>query len=142
LPAAHDRRFRTTRSGVYSYLVKAGGRHLRRSVKLLALAAVLVGIPAAATAQRAGAAEPPLSASSNVHMLGHIPGTAAGMNFSGHYAYVSGWGGVTVLDIARPEARRRSPARSRCPTSRTRTSTCAERRSSSSTTARRATSAR
>jgi hypothetical protein len=26
------------------------------------------------------------------------------MDFSGHYAYMSGWGGVTVLDIAKAEA--------------------------------------
>jgi hypothetical protein len=25
------------------------------------------------------------------------------MNFKGHYAYVSGWGGITVLDIAKPD---------------------------------------
>jgi hypothetical protein len=24
------------------------------------------------------------------------------MNFEDHYAYVSGWGGITVLDIAQP----------------------------------------
>ena len=24
------------------------------------------------------------------------------MNFKDHYAYVSGWGGITVLDIAQP----------------------------------------
>src|SRR6478672_7300599 len=46
--------------------------------------------------------EPPLAASSNVHVLDHIPGTAAGMNFKGHYAFVSGWSGITVLDIATP----------------------------------------
>jgi hypothetical protein len=51
-------------------------------------------------------AEQPLAASPNVHLLGHIPGTAAGMNFKGHYAYVSGWGGVTVLDIAQADAPR------------------------------------
>jgi hypothetical protein len=44
-------------------------------------------------------AEPPLAASSNVHLLARIPGTAAGMNFKDHYAYVSGWGGITVLDM-------------------------------------------
>ena len=47
------------------------------------------------------AAEPPLAASSNVQLLGHIPGSAAGMNFKDHYAYVSGWAGITVLDIAK-----------------------------------------
>jgi hypothetical protein len=48
--------------------------------------------------------DPPLATSSNVHLLGHIPGTAAGMNFKDHYAFVSGWAGITVLDIARPES--------------------------------------
>ena len=47
-------------------------------------------------------ADPPLATSKNVHLLGHVPGTAAGMNFKGHYAYVSGWSGITVLDIKRP----------------------------------------
>jgi hypothetical protein len=47
-------------------------------------------------------ADPPLATSSNVHMLTHIPGTAAGMNFRGHYAFVTGWTGVQVLDIANP----------------------------------------
>ena len=47
-------------------------------------------------------ADPPLSASSNVQLLGNIPGTAAGMDFKGDYAYVSGWGGITVLDISQP----------------------------------------
>jgi hypothetical protein len=46
--------------------------------------------------------EPPLATSQNVHVLDHIPMTAAGMNFKGHYAYVTGWTGVTVLDIATP----------------------------------------
>jgi hypothetical protein len=46
--------------------------------------------------------DPPLATSSNVQLVDHIPGTAAGMNFKGHYAYVSGWGGITVLDIAKP----------------------------------------
>jgi hypothetical protein len=45
-------------------------------------------------------ADPPLATSSNVQLLDHIPGSAAGMNFKDHYAYVSGWAGVTVLDIA------------------------------------------
>ena len=44
-------------------------------------------------------ADPPLASSSNVQLLDHIPGSAAGMNFKGHYAYVTGWAGVTVLDI-------------------------------------------
>ena len=49
-------------------------------------------------------AEPPLATSSNVQLLEHIPGTAAGMNFKDHYAYVSGWGGITVLDIAKADS--------------------------------------
>jgi hypothetical protein len=47
-------------------------------------------------------ADPPLASSSNVQLLDHIPGSAAGMNFKGHYAYVTGWAGVTVLDISNP----------------------------------------
>ena len=52
-------------------------------------------VPAAAQV-----ADPPLATSSNVQLLDHIPGSAAGMNFKGHYAYVTGWAGVTVLDIS------------------------------------------
>ena len=58
----------------------------------------LAALPASAQVP----AEPPLAASDNVHVLEHVPGSAAGMNFKGHYAYVSGWGGITVLDIANP----------------------------------------
>jgi len=47
-------------------------------------------------------ADPPLASSSNVQLVDHIPGSAAGMNFKGHYAYVTGWAGVTVLDISNP----------------------------------------
>ena len=50
--------------------------------------------------------EPPLANSSNVQLLGHIPGSAAGMNFKDHYAFVSGWGGITVLDIAKADSPR------------------------------------
>ena len=66
-------------------------------VALCALVLSIVASPAAAVPP-----EPPLAASSNVHVLDHIPGTAAGMNFKGHYAFVSGWSGITVLDIATP----------------------------------------
>jgi hypothetical protein len=59
--------------------------------------ALCAALPAAAQV-----AEPPLANSSNVQLLDHIPGSAAGMNFKGHYAYVTGWAGVTVLDIANP----------------------------------------
>ena len=93
-------------------------------MSLLALAAVIAVLERDAGGGAGVPTEPPLAASSNVHLLGHIPGTAAGMNFKDHYAYVSGWGGITVLDIAKAD----SPqlvGLSRCRTSRTRTSTCA-----------------
>ena len=67
------------------------------SAFVLAIAvAALAAMPAAAQLP----AEPPLATSSNVHVIGHVPGSAAGMNFKDHYAFVSGWGGLTVLDIA------------------------------------------
>jgi hypothetical protein len=69
----------------------------------LALATVLSMTTAAPAAAQMLPPEAPLAASSNVHQLGHIPGTAAGMNFKGNYAYVSGWGGITVLDIAKAD---------------------------------------
>ena len=77
---------------------------MRRFVSAVALAAVLAVATAAPAAGQMLPAEPPLAASSNVHLLGHIPGTAAGMNFKDHYAYVSGWGGITVLDIAKADS--------------------------------------
>jgi len=66
---------------------------------LAAVVAVLNAMPAAGEGL-----EPPLATSSNVQFLTHIPGTAAGMTFADHYAYVSGWGGITVLDIAKADA--------------------------------------
>jgi hypothetical protein len=63
--------------------------------------AVVCALPASGVTSLA---EPPLASSSNVHLLTHIPGSAAGMNFKGNYAYVTGWGGVTVLDISQPDA--------------------------------------
>src|SRR3954453_11241235 len=68
----------------------------------LAATAVAVACSAAPASGAIAPADPPLATSSNVPLLGHVPGTAAGMNFKGHYAYVSGWSGITVLDIARP----------------------------------------
>ena len=70
------------------------------------LAGVLALWTAMPAAAQSLAPEPPLATSSNVQFVGHIPGTAAGMNFKGHYAYVSGWGGVTVLDIAKADSPR------------------------------------
>jgi hypothetical protein len=69
---------------------------------------LVVGVTALWGALPASAqvADPPLANSSNVQLLDHIPGSAAGMNFKGHYAYVTGWAGVTVLDIANPASPR------------------------------------
>ena len=75
---------------------------LSRSKLFIALFALALSIGAAPAA--AVPPEPPLAASSNVHVLDHIPGTAAGMTFKDHYAFVSGWSGITVLDIARPDS--------------------------------------
>jgi len=69
-------------------------------VSALSVVAGLTALPAAAQIP----AEPPLATSSNVHVLSHVPGSAAGMNFKDHYAFVSGWGGITVLDIAKADS--------------------------------------
>jgi hypothetical protein len=71
---------------------------------LLTMAAAAVVATAVPAAGESLPPDVPLATSSNVQLLAHIPGTAAGMNFKDHYAYVSGWSGVTVLDIANPAA--------------------------------------
>ncbi|MEA2384549.1 MAG: hypothetical protein QOH72_4520 [Solirubrobacteraceae bacterium] len=85
-------------------------KHRRRRItilmSLLALGASAGGLTVMPAAGQAPVLEPPLATSPNVHLLAHVPGTAAGMNFKGHYAYVSGWGGITVLDIAKADAPR------------------------------------
>jgi hypothetical protein len=68
----------------------------------IATAALIAALSAAPAWAGLAPADPPLAASSNVHLLGRVPSSAAGMNFKGHYAYVTGWSGVTVLDIAKP----------------------------------------
>ncbi len=81
--------------------------HNRRAVRSLVALLALGALRRAerhAGRRRRRLPEPPLATSSNVHFLMHIPGTAAGMNFNDHYAYVSGWGGVTVLDIAKADS--------------------------------------
>jgi hypothetical protein len=80
------------------------GRRISATVFSLLTLAIL-GAAVFARSETGGAAvvEPPLAASDNVHLVAHIPGTAAGMNFTDHYAYVSGWGGITVLDIAKAD---------------------------------------
>ena len=45
----------------------------------------------------------PLS-SPNVELVTTIPGSAAGMRVVGKYAYVTGWAGLTILDISVPAA--------------------------------------
>src|SRR3954454_1883860 len=77
-------------------------RRVKGLLSLFALAAAAVALVALPSSSKGDSLEPPLAASKNVHLLAHIPGTAAGMNFKGHYAYVSGWTGITVLDIAKP----------------------------------------
>ena len=74
--------------------------------RLTALTAGSILAVLGATAPSAGAVppEPPLATSPNVQVLDHIPGTAAGMSFKDHYAFVTGWAGLTVLDIATPES--------------------------------------
>jgi LVIVD repeat len=79
------------------------GRRIKRLVWLLALTGAVAAVPAAGSG---AALEPPLAASSNVRLVAHVPGSAAGMNFKDHYAYVSGWGGITVLDIAQADSPR------------------------------------
>jgi hypothetical protein len=79
-------------------------RHLRRTFALLASATVFAAVTALPAGAQGLPADPPLGTSGNVHLVGHIPGTAAGMNFKDHYAFVSGWGGITVLDIAKADS--------------------------------------
>jgi hypothetical protein len=81
-------------------------RGIRGFISMLLLAGVVGAWNARPAAAQVLPGEPPLATSSNVQLLGHIPGSAAGMNFKDHYAYVSGWGGVTVLDIAKADSPR------------------------------------
>ncbi|MCI0344181.1 MAG: hypothetical protein L0221_01895, partial [Chloroflexi bacterium] len=60
------------------------------------------------TAERVGSRlvpdrTPPLS-SDNVELVTTVPGSAAGMRIVGTYAYVTGWAGLTVLDVSSPAA--------------------------------------
>jgi hypothetical protein len=80
------------------------GRGIKRLTTLFGLSAVVALLTAMPAAAQGLPVEPPLAASSNVHPVTHIPGSAAGMVFRDHYAYVSGWTGVTVLDIANADS--------------------------------------
>jgi hypothetical protein len=83
-------------------------RGLRRGTKsltaLLGASAVMTIVNVGPVAGDVVPPDPPLATSSNVELVAHIPGSAAGMNFKDHYAFVSGWGGISVLDIAKPES--------------------------------------
>jgi hypothetical protein len=86
--------------------VNIPGRRLLTLVPLVAAVTVVAVLGAVPASGGSAATEPPLAASSNVSLLAHVPGSVAGMNFKGNYAYVSGWGGITVLDISRADAPR------------------------------------
>jgi hypothetical protein len=80
------------------------GRRIKYLTSLFALTAAGAVLTAMPAAGEGVALEPPIAASSNVQLVAHVPGSAAGMNFKDHYAYVSGWGGITVLDIAKADS--------------------------------------
>jgi hypothetical protein len=80
------------------------GRGIRTLVSLVALGAVVTFLNVMPAAGLIVPPDPPLATSSNVQLVGHVPGSAAGMTFKDHYAYVSGWGGITTLDIAKADA--------------------------------------
>ena len=73
-------------------------------MSLFVLAAAVAVSAAHPAAGEGAVVEPPLATSSNVHLMAHVPGSAAGINFKDHYAFVSGWAGITVLDIAKADA--------------------------------------
>jgi hypothetical protein len=84
--------------------VKQRTRVVKVFGSLLAVGAAIGASTALPASGQGVPADPPLATSKNVELLQHIPGTAAGMNFKGHYAFVTGWTGIEVLDIAKPAA--------------------------------------
>jgi hypothetical protein len=80
------------------------GRGTKSLTALLGALAVMTVVNVGPVAGDVVPPDPPLATSSNVQLVAHIPGSAAGMNFKDHYAFVSGWGGITVLDIAKPDS--------------------------------------
>ncbi|HET9671812.1 MAG TPA: hypothetical protein VFQ40_03065 [Actinomycetota bacterium] len=79
------------------------GRRRLPALPVAAIAAVALTLGAAPGS--ALPAVPSLATSSNVEVLGTVPtGPAFGMVFSGHWAFVTGPSGLTVLDIAAPAA--------------------------------------
>jgi hypothetical protein len=92
----------------------------RRATFVVAVTALAVSVPATAaprqvtplalaerTARRVGTTlatgTGPIS-SDNVTLVTTIPGSAAGMRVVGKHAYVTGWAGLTILDISTPAA--------------------------------------
>jgi hypothetical protein len=76
-----------------------------RPIAAAAVAATLVALFgfAGSPSALAAPAAPPLAKSDNMTVLDHVgTGPALGINFKGHYAYVTGPEGLTVLDIADP----------------------------------------
>ena len=86
--------------------MKNRARRIKNVISLCVLAAVVTVLNAIPAAGGGVVVDPPLAASSNVQLVANIPGSAAGMTFKDHYAYVSGWGGITVLDIAQADTPR------------------------------------
>ena len=79
----------------------AESRAMRRTRAIAGLAIALTTVVAAPTATSSPL--PPLRTSENVEYLTNIPGSYAGLAFSGTHAYATGWGtGLTVFDISDP----------------------------------------
>jgi hypothetical protein len=78
---------------------------MTKKLIVLAVVSAVIGLALMPSSGQARPSEPALAASKNVKYLGNVDtGTAAGMVFKGKYAFVSGWAGVTVLDISKPAA--------------------------------------
>jgi hypothetical protein len=76
-----------------------------RALQAAVAAATLAMFAFTGSPSAVAAAAPPLAKSGNVTVLGNLAtGPALGMNFKGHYAFVTGSQGLTVLDIATPAA--------------------------------------
>jgi hypothetical protein len=80
-------------------------KHLCRAAFLFVAVSCAAIIPVTTGEASILPAPPPLAKSDNVAVLGNIPiAPAAGINFKDHFAFVTGWDGVSVLDIAIPES--------------------------------------
>jgi hypothetical protein len=79
-------------------------RRLRLVASIIG-ASLIFALPFGSAGRSLAAGVPPLAKSDNVTVLGNVPtGPAFGMNFKGHYAFVTGPTGLTVLDIVNPAA--------------------------------------